>query len=70
MANDATRQREITALLKLSEFFSLEELEIVTYDEEATIEQNGVRINILPAWKWLLRLGKLGLEEKSIDKPA
>ena len=54
MANDATRQREITALLKLSEFVKLEELEIVTCDEEATVQQNGLKIKITPAWKWLL----------------
>lgn len=54
MANDTTRQREITALLKLSEFYGLDTLEIVTYDEESTVQQNGTTIRIIPAWKWLL----------------
>ena len=54
MANDTTRQREITALLKLSEFYGLDTLEIVTYDEESTVQQNGTTIRIFPAWKWLL----------------
>ena len=28
---------------------------IITYDEEETIEQNGVTIPAVPAWKWLLQ---------------
>ena len=54
MVSDETRQREITALLKLSEFYRLDKLEIVTFDEEKTITQNGVAIRIIPVWKWLL----------------
>ncbi|KAA6302909.1 MAG: hypothetical protein EZS26_000804 [Candidatus Ordinivivax streblomastigis] len=54
-ADDLTRQREIKALLKLSEVYALKQLEIVTYDEEATIQENGLTIYIVPVWKWLLQ---------------
>ena len=54
LANDATRQREMKALLKLSEVYRLEQLEIVTFDEEATIQENGRTVQIIPIWKWLL----------------
>jgi predicted AAA+ superfamily ATPase len=54
MTADTTRQREITALLKLAEVYSLDRLEIVTFDEKSTIQENGVTIQVIPAWKWLL----------------
>jgi predicted AAA+ superfamily ATPase len=54
VADDITRQREIKALLKLSEIYALERLEIVTYDEETEIQENDLTIRILPVWKWLL----------------
>ncbi|MDR0798968.1 MAG: hypothetical protein LBN18_04320 [Dysgonamonadaceae bacterium] len=53
MINDGTRQREIAALLKLSEVYKLYKLEIVTFDEESILEENGVKIRIIPVWKWL-----------------
>ncbi|GHT87586.1 hypothetical protein FACS189474_0730 [Bacteroidia bacterium] len=53
--DEITRQREIKALLKLSEIHNLEQLEIVTYDEEATIRKNGLTIQIVPVWKWVLK---------------
>jgi len=53
--SDITRQREITALLKLSEFYKLDKLEIVTFNEESILQENGSTIRIIPAWKWLLK---------------
>jgi predicted AAA+ superfamily ATPase len=29
---------------------------IITRDEEKMIAENGVEINVIPAWKWLLQL--------------
>jgi predicted AAA+ superfamily ATPase len=55
LADDLTRQREIKALIKLAAVYPLHQLEIVTYDEEATIEENGKTIEIVPVWKWLLK---------------
>jgi len=56
IADDATRQREIKALIKLSEVYSTKKLEIVTWDEESTIQENDKTIEIIPVWKWLLKL--------------
>ncbi|GHT21999.1 hypothetical protein AGMMS4957_11680 [Bacteroidia bacterium] len=54
-SNDAlTREREIKALLKLAAIHDLKQLEIVPYDEESTIQENGSTIRIIPVWKWLL----------------
>lgn len=55
IADDTTRQREVKALLKLSEIYNLNKLEIVTWDEEMTIQENGTTIQVLPVWKWLLK---------------
>lgn len=27
---------------------------IITYDEEETIEKDGITIKVIPVWKWLL----------------
>ena len=51
-----TKQREIKALIKLSEVYDINNLEIVTWDEEDIVEINtGIVIRILPIYKWLLR---------------
>ena len=54
MESDITRQREINALVKLSQTYPLHTLEIVTFDEESIWQQNGTTIRIVPVWKWLL----------------
>jgi len=54
IADDITRQREITALLKLSKVYNLDRLEIITFDEETTLQENGTTIHIIPTWKYLL----------------
>ena len=54
LADEVTKQREIKALMKLSEVHDIKNSEIVTWDEDYTIEENGVLIKILPIWKWLI----------------
>jgi predicted AAA+ superfamily ATPase len=54
ISDPSTRQREIRALLKLSEIYSPDKLEIVTWDEETVINEGGLTIQALPVWKWLL----------------
>lgn len=54
LADETTKQREIKALIKLSEVHDTKKLEIVTWDEESILEEQGVTIHILPIWKWLL----------------
>lgn len=55
IADDDTRQREVRALLKLAEVYSLDSMEIVTFNEENTIRENGKTIAVIPIWKWLLK---------------
>lgn len=55
ISDEDTRHREVSALMKFHAFQPLRRMVIVTYDEEETIEPgNGMRIEVIPAWKWLL----------------
>ena len=55
IADDLTKQREIKALIKLSEVYATDKMEIITWDEESTIQENDKTIEIIPVWKWLLK---------------
>ncbi len=54
LSNDTTRQREIRALLKISEAYNISRLEIITFDNEMILKENDVDIFVIPIWKWLL----------------
>ena len=54
IADDATYQREITALIKLAELHKLKKVEVVTFSEETSLQENGITIQVIPIWKWLL----------------
>ena len=49
-----TRTREMNALLQLAKRTELRNMLIITKDEEFTISVNGINIEDVPAWKWLL----------------
>ncbi|MDE7080068.1 MAG: ATP-binding protein [Muribaculaceae bacterium] len=55
--NDAegTFERETGALIKLQSRLACRRNIIVTYEEEGVIERDGVTIEVIPAWKFLLR---------------
>lgn len=55
LADATTKQREIKALMKLSEVYGTKNLEIVTWEEDSVLEETGISIQILPIWKWLLK---------------
>ncbi|MDR1740145.1 MAG: ATP-binding protein [Bacteroidales bacterium] len=57
MSDLDTRKREVDALDKLSGKFDLENMSIITKDEEETIITNsGKTIEVIPLWKWLFAL--------------
>ncbi len=49
-----TRKREIGALLQIAKRFEIEKLLIITKDEEETIIEDSIEIQVVPIWKWLL----------------
>lgn len=54
LANQSTKKREVNALVALNKLRPLRKAQIVTFDEEETIEAEGLHIGVVPVWKWLL----------------
>ena len=54
LANPKTRKREVSALEAAMEKCGIDEATIVTMDSEETIATRSGRIQVVPAWKWLL----------------
>ena len=53
---DSSRDREINNLVKLHKGFEeAKEFYIVTYEEERVIEEDGVTVNVVPAYKLMIR---------------
>ncbi len=53
-AADETFERETRALVKIGERLSVKRRIIVTYEEESIIEKDGLSIEVIPIWKYLL----------------
>ena len=51
---ERNRKREISGLVEACKALGLRAGVIMTYDQEQQIKENGIRISILPVWKWLL----------------
>lgn len=54
MEEESTRKREIKALTSLNSHIPLKRALIVTRDSEELIEFNGLTIEVVPVWKWIL----------------
>lgn len=54
MKDDATVDREKGALVKLASHLDVQRALIITRDSEGEIEEGGLKIEVLPVWKWLL----------------
>ena len=52
--DDDTLRREANALVSLHKIAPFKKACIITYDEEDTLVVNGLKIDVLPIWKWLL----------------
>lgn len=53
--NAETKVREVSALIALNKLYPLKRAIIITYDEEETIEESNLTIEVIPIWKWVLR---------------
>ena len=54
MSDEATLEREIKALVALNSLYPLKKAMIVTYEDEGVMERDGLKIKIVPVWKWVL----------------
>ena len=49
--NPVTLEREVRAMRKLAEAFPVRKAVIVTLDEERTVAEEGLQIEVWPIWK-------------------
>lgn len=56
ISESSTFERETKALVKLAATFDIQKSIIVTYDDERTIEVEGLSIEVIPVWKWLINM--------------
>ena len=54
LQDGSTFQRETEALVKVSKRLEVNDLMIITKDEETVLEKDGKTIQVVPLWKWLL----------------
>lgn len=54
MSEKATLEREIKALVALHGLYETQRNLIITYEDEGIMERDGIKIEIIPVWKWLL----------------
>jgi hypothetical protein len=52
--NPHNEPREINGLVTAAKWLELKEGTLITLDEEKELTMDGIKINILPAWKFLL----------------
>jgi hypothetical protein len=50
-----TRERELNALEKLRNYLPDTKCLLITNSEETEIDYHGIKIDVIPAWKWLLK---------------
>lgn len=55
MTDPDTEKREVDALIKLNKVLPMQKLMIITKDEEREIVKDEITIEVIPAWKWMLR---------------
>ncbi|WP_022669775.1 ATP-binding protein [Hippea alviniae] len=53
-SSEATRKREIEGLIECCKYFNLKEGFIVTFDDEEEIVEEGVRIKVIPAYRFVV----------------
>ena len=54
MSDEETIEREVKALVALHGLYPLNRAMIITYEDEGEIVRDGLKIEIRPAWKWVL----------------
>jgi predicted AAA+ superfamily ATPase len=53
---ESTFDREVNALLKITKVLDCNKLLIITYETEEKMEINNTEIEVIPVWKWLLKI--------------
>ena len=53
--DEQTLHREAEALVKMKKAFGLNQMLMVSRDDERTLDYSGEEIKVVPVWKWLLQ---------------
>lgn len=61
MIHPETRAREVRACTYFAKQYDIHQATIVTTDLDEEINQEGLSIRVIPAWKWLLRDDEMGV---------
>lgn len=48
-------KRELSGLVEAARELKLKECRVITYSQESTLRTQGLRVSVVPAWKWLLK---------------
>jgi predicted AAA+ superfamily ATPase len=54
------RERELRGLPETARHLRADRVVVVTFDDEETLSLSGVRVEVIPAWKWLLEENEAG----------
>ncbi|MFA5522730.1 MAG: ATP-binding protein [Tissierellales bacterium] len=52
--NPETKKRELTSIINFNKYEKVEKNIILTFNEEEVIEEEGIEIEVIPMYKWLL----------------
>ena len=66
IADDETREREIKGLLEASSVTGCDNLLIITDDEKDSLNIEGKRVGVIPAWEWLL--GNINYDKQGVQE--
>lgn len=53
--NDSNSNREIAGLIEASKLSHCDHLTVITLHQEETLDIDGKHIDVIPAWKWMLK---------------
>lgn len=66
IADDETREHEIKGLLEASSVTGCDNLLIITDDEKDSLNMEGKRVDVIPAWEWLL--GNINYDKQGVQE--
>ncbi len=66
ITDSQTMEREINGLIKATKFLNAQKLQIITRNEERTITNNGITIEVIPIWKWLIETNNQEQEQTGL----
>lgn len=66
ITDSQTMEREINGLIKATKFLNAQKLQIITRNEERTITNNGIIIEVIPIWKWLIETNNQEQEQTGL----